>query len=376
MKYTITTLALFLGFIVAQAQPDVTSAYSANQNGDYAKAAEYIEKALNNAKATAKEKTWRYRASIYTNIAQSEELKGMYPDALDKAYESTLKAMELDSRQDYERDNKIALANIQTLTMIAGLEDFEGEKYEEAAAHFGMSRKISDYFEVFDTLAIWNMALCYERAEKFDEAIKGYKECASVDYQVPNVYRFIATIYRNQEKDDEALATLTEARKSFPDDQGLIIDQLNLYLATERFVEAEDNLKKATALEPDNAVLWFALGSVYDNLERFAEAETAYLQALAVKADYFEPSYNLGALYFNRAVEMVNKANEIPPSQIKKYKAAIDEANLVFETALPHLEKARTLNPEDKSTLRSLKDIYIRLGMDDKYNDVKDALKE
>ena len=85
---------------------------------------------------------------------------------------------------------------------------------------------------------------------------------------------------------------------------------------------------------------------------------------------------SLGALYFNRAVEMVNKANEIPPSQIKKYKAAIDEANLVFETALPHLEKARTLNPEDKSTLRSLKDIYIRLGMDDKYNDVKDALKE
>ena len=39
------------------AQADVTSAYNANKQGDYAKAAEYIEKAINDPKAVTKEKT-------------------------------------------------------------------------------------------------------------------------------------------------------------------------------------------------------------------------------------------------------------------------------------------------------------------------------
>ena len=82
------------------------------------------------------------------------------------------------------------------------------------------------------------------------------------------------------------------------------------------------------------------------------------------------------ALYFNQAVEMVNAANEIPPSENKKYQAAIEEANKVFEKGLPYLEKAHEIQPEDESTMRSLKDMYIRLSLDDKYNEIKAKLGE
>ena len=66
----------------ARSQADVTSAYNANKQGDYAKAAEYIEKAINDPKAATKEKTWRYRGDIYLSIAGNPELIAQFPNAV------------------------------------------------------------------------------------------------------------------------------------------------------------------------------------------------------------------------------------------------------------------------------------------------------
>ena len=75
MKQQLLTWVLVFGAFYCTAQADVTSAYMANKDGDYEKAAEYIEKALGNQKAIAKEKTWRYRGQIYLNIAQIDTAK-------------------------------------------------------------------------------------------------------------------------------------------------------------------------------------------------------------------------------------------------------------------------------------------------------------
>lgn len=358
------------------AQPDVTSAYNANKSGDYAKAAEYIEKALGNQKAIAKEKTWRYRGMIYLNIAQSEELKGSYPDALSKSFESLSKALEIDPDGGYSKDNKVMMGQVQTVAMDAGINMFSAEDYNGAAGQFQLSREISAYFDIVDTLAIWNTALCFDKAGDWQKAVDGYKECAAMGYQEPNVYLFIANLQQVNDAVDAALETLEGALAKYPMEQALLIEQLNIYLRQGRFEEAEANLRKAAENDPDNEVLWFSLGSVYDNLEQYDKAEEAYQAALDRNPDYFEANYNIGALYFNKAVSMVNDANAIPPNQIKKYNAAIDEANAVFEQALPYLEKAYELNPEDKETMRSLKDIYIRMGEDDKYMEMKEKLGE
>ena len=48
----------------------------------------------------------------------------------------------------------------------------------------------------------------------------------------------------------------------------------------------------------------------------------------------------------------------------------------VFKQALPFLEKAAELNPTDRNTLMSLKQLYARLGMNDKYKEVEQKLKK
>ena len=47
----------------------------------------------------------------------------------------------------------------------------------------------------------------------------------------------------------------------------------------------------------------------------------------------------------------------------------------MFSTALPYLEKALEMEPDDRETLRSLRDIYARVGMDDKMLEVSARLK-
>jgi hypothetical protein len=64
---------------------------------------------------------------------------------------------------------------------------------------------------------------------------------------------------------------------------------------------------------------------------------------------------------------------------VNKYNAAIQEAMTVFAKALPYMEKANELKANDVYAMSGLKELYYRLKMTDKYNDIKaklDALEQ
>ena len=88
IKSTVAIMAMLpLGLL---AQKDVVSAYNANQDGDYLKAAEFIDQAILDEKANVKEKTWRYRGDIYLNIGGDSSLFAIRPDALKVAMDLSL----------------------------------------------------------------------------------------------------------------------------------------------------------------------------------------------------------------------------------------------------------------------------------------------
>jgi hypothetical protein len=71
---------------------------------------------------------------------------------------------------------------------------------------------------------------------------------------------------------------------------------------------------------------------------------------------------------------MFVKANEI--MDVKKYSAAIDEANLVYAKALPYMENALELKPDDIYTMRSLQELYYRMKQNDpQYGPKYEAIK-
>ena len=268
----------------------------------------------------------------------------------------------------------------QAAALYKAIANYNRDNYMPAGGFFDMSTLISESFSIVDTMAIFNAALCYEKAGAVDLAIERYESCAEIGYQVPNVYLFMATILRNAGRKEEALEVLQNARVNYPREQSILIEELNIYLENKEYERALNNLTLAAELDPSNEILWFSLGSVHDNLGNVEDAQAAYSEALALKPTYFDANYNLGAMYFNQAVQEANLANEMWKPRMSKdesaeQKAHEDAAKELFSKAMPYLEAARAESPEDADTLRSLRDIYTRTGEDEKMLEVSKALK-
>ncbi|HCC64224.1 MAG TPA: hypothetical protein DEP62_03330 [Flavobacteriales bacterium] len=380
MRNFATLMALAAISFQGLAQKEVVSAYNANKEGDYATAASYIEQAIENPKANVKNKTWRYRGEIYLNISKDSTLFAAFPDALTIAKDSYMKAKELDTKGSYAQECQIGLGQVQMAASNAGITQYNTGDFGRAGGFFDLSAEIASAFEATDTMALYNSALCYEKAGNVELAVARYQACADIQYQVPNVFLFISNLYRTSGQEDLALQTLADARKAYPREQSLIIEELNIYLTNEEFDKAKENLALAAEQDPTNEILWFSLGSVLDNLGNADEAIKAYLKALEVKADYFDANYNLGALYFNQAVQGINEANDMWKPRMTKtesdaQKKLEDDAKALFATAKPYLEAAHAVDADDVETMRSLRDVYARTGDDDKLLDMSAKLK-
>ena len=274
MLYTKQTLALLAFMPLALfAQKDVVSAYNANQDGDYLKAAEFIDKAIEDPKANVKEKTWRYRANIYTNLAADSTLYTQVPDALEKAAESLIKADELDVKQRYTSERQADVARGASIAGNAGITYFNAGVYGRAGELFVTAAEMTQMLGAVDTMAIFNSALCFEKASLTERAIEQYMMCGAYGYQVPEVFLFVANIHKMEGDTAKALTTLQNARGDFPREQALIIEELNIYLVAGEFERAKDNLMLAAEQDPTNEILWFSLGSVYDNLGMQEESD-------------------------------------------------------------------------------------------------------
>lgn len=379
MQKTLTLMALAI-CVQGFGQKEVVSAYNANKEGDFATAATYIEQAIENPKAKVKNKTWRYRGEIYLNISRDSALFAAYPDALVRAKDSYMKAQELDTKGSYASEIQVGLGQVQMAASNAGIGNYNTGNFVAAGAFFDLGAEIARAFEATDTMAVYNSALCYEKAGEVDLAVARYRACADIEYQVPNVFLFISNLYRENGREAEALETLAEARALYPREQSLIIEELNIYLTNEEFDKAKENLALAAEQDPTNEILWFSLGSVLDNLGNADEAIEAYQKALEVKSDYFDANYNLGALYFNQAVQGINAANDMWKPRMTKAESEAQkqmeaDAKALFETAKPYLEAAHATDADDLETMRSLRDIYARTGDDDKMLELTEKIK-
>ena len=59
---------------------------------------------------------------------------------------------------------------------------------------------------------------------------------------------------------------------------------------------------------------------------------------------------------------------------IEEYKQKTQEADMLFKQSLPYLEKANQINGTDMKLLYALKQLYSRLEMKDKLQQVKEKM--
>ncbi|MES2627826.1 MAG: hypothetical protein V4616_02550 [Bacteroidota bacterium] len=267
------------------------------------------------------------------------------------------------------------------------------ERYLMAFAGFAQSVTVYDVIGVVDSANLFNAAICAEKAGMKKEAAALYAEAANINYGGSQVYALSSRIYSELGDKEKQLNIIKQGRKAYPEDAGLLTDELNIYLLSQNYIESEKLLKQAVEKMPTNENLFYAMGVAYDNIanprdkdgkdlakpanydELVIKSRDAYKRALELKPEYFDALYNYGALLFNEGVEFNNKANQLD----YKKKAQIDEMNkkadAKFKEAIPVFEKARALNGEDQGVLQSLKQLYIRTEQTAKYDEVNAKLK-
>ncbi len=375
LKQFLLVIGCMLSSVRIQAQSaNLVTAYNYYVEEEYAKAKEYIDKAADHPVTEIKAKTWKYKGDIYVAYYTEKEGGINSESVLKEILESYQKAIDLDERYAYESDIRKQWLISQNLYLNQGVQLFNERKYTDSYAAFVMTNMIADFLGEKDSLAMFNAGLAAERLGKDALAIEWYDKCEQMGYKGANCCSFSIYLHRKMGDTEAMKRRLAECRRKYPEDGNLLVTDINLALSENRLSDAVDLLKIALKNDPQNHIMNFTLGTAYDGLSQYDEAEKCYLKALSVNSGYFDATYNLGALYFNMGVDANNQMSD--ESNPDKYLALKSETEGLFDKALPLLEKAHELKPNDLNTLDSLKQLYARKNMSDAYNEVVSKMEK
>lgn len=380
MKKVTLLLTVIMMVTVAFGQKALrTTAFNNLRKGELDKALQNIEPTIKDATTMNDPKTWFYRGNIYLQIHMSEkaDFKALDQDALAKAYESYQKSLELDTKKEFYTETIQNLLIISEQFYNQGVKFFTADPadYSSAFKAFEGSVKVSESFGNTDTLAMFNAAMSADNGKDFSNAKLYYNKARTLGYKQPRIYNALSNIALEEKDTTAALSIIKEGREKYPEDFDILIAETNIYLSTKQNDKAINNLTAAVEKDPMNPTIHYAVGVTYAGMGKEAEAEAAYKQAVELKNDYFEANYNLGALYVNQAAGFIEQANKLPLSATKEYDELKARADEILKKSLPYLETASQLDPNDKSTLLSLKEIYTRLQMYEKMKVVNEKLE-
>jgi len=357
----------------------VTAALSYIDQKMLDKAKEALDQAFNDPKSKDWANTYFAKGRLCQEIYAEDNPKfnSLYTDPLSEAYAAYEKAMQLDPKGGIKKKILTGMIynNLSNAFYSQGSKKFEAKDYEGALKSFATQITINEgpnYAGAVDTGMYYNAGLAAVNAAKYNDALGYFQKCVEMKYLGITPYYQIYQCYMNLGDTVKAENYLLDLPKKFPGDNSITLQLIDLYIKSNKYDEAFKYIKVAKENDPNNYSLYFASGVMFLNQNKFDDAISEMSKAIELKSDVYDLEYAMGVAYINKAAAMFVKANDI--MDVNKYTAAIDEANAVYAKALPYMEKALELKPDDVYALRSLKELYYRLKMTDKYNSTKAKL--
>ena len=347
----------------------------------------YIDEAFLNISTSDEPKMWNYRAKVYLKIALLKDQK-IDNDAIFKAKQSHIQCLDRDKKgrvvvRKWTKEEDVVAGLIQCGYKLfnMAIDEYNNENNLEALKLYDEIFEIFDY-DSEDQLKRGNITketvlhnsfffFCRMKDNKRSKVL--LQNLIDLNFNDPSIYVHMSDILQEEGNDDDALKYLSLGRDYFENDPVLINSQINLYIKLNRTDELIDKLSDAIELDDMNDLLFFNRATVYDQKGMLDEAIIDYKKSIALNPDNFNSNYNLGALFFNRGVELRNEANN--SSSDKLYNKLKKESEVFFDDALPFLETSLSLDPNDKNTLLSLKQLYYLKGDYKKSEEIDGLIK-
>ena len=357
-----------------------------NGNNIYS-AKNYIDEAFLNTSTSDEPKMWNYRAKVYLKIALLKDQK-IDNDSIFKAKQSHIRCLDRDKKgrvvvRKWTKEEDVVAGLIQCGYKLfnMAIDEYNNENNSKALKLYDEIFEIFDYDSedqlkrgnITKETVLHNSFFAARRMEDNERSKVLLQNLIDLNFNDPSIYVHMSDILQEEGNDDDALKYLSLGRDYFENDPVLINSQINLYIKLNRTDELIDKLSDAIELDDMNDLLFFNRATVYDQKGMLDEAIIDYKKSIELNPDNFNSNYNLGALFFNRGVELRNEANN--SSSDKLYNKLKKESEVFFDDALPFLETSLSLDPNDKNTLLSLKQLYYLKGDYKKSKEMEGLIK-
>ncbi|MDZ7260832.1 MAG: tetratricopeptide repeat protein, partial [candidate division KSB1 bacterium] len=237
-----------------------------------------------------------------------------------------------------------------------------------------------------------------------EEAIESFSTCLIIDPIRPEAYRNLAYAYIKNGQTDKAIESYQKLLAQHPADLETQKSLGNLYLSNQQYQEALEIFQKARESAPGDAEILRDLALTYDFLGQSDKAFEIYQQALNANPEDKDLLFNFGRLYYLKkdypnAIEQFKKVVEKDPNDAEslvnignaylnmaeEYRVQLREIEETekkpsqekmsdlfskmkdnFSKAIPYLEKAVELKPDNPNVWYNLGVAYVNCGMKEK----------
>jgi tetratricopeptide (TPR) repeat protein len=384
-----------------------------NVQASLPKAKEKIDLAATNEATSGKYKTWYYKGKIYlalfnealkeetnksTESDNTKKLLAAYntisTEYLDEAVKAFQKEVEMDDKKIYSADANGSIRVIANMYGEKAYACLKNLNYTDALSLYNRSYEMKQKMGVTDTSDVYNMAISAVKLKDYKKAEGYYEKLIEMKYKPERCYLSMIQMYTDAGDTAAVRKVVTKAVAVMPDSYALLIEQINLLLRDGKSEAAINSINQALAKNPKNHELHLVLGQTYNKMafpkdaankdlkrpanfnELEKQAEEEFNKAIEIKPDYVVGLYSIGVFYNNLGADILKQSENMKDP--KKVKIEEDKADELFKKAIPVLEKAHELDPLDKDTMRTLRQLYARTGQGDteKYKKLNEEYKK
>lgn len=315
-------------------------------------------------------------------LAMWKKTTWAYDKPLAEAYRSFLKASELDQEGKLGEKLTADLTKLNSHLKKFGINCYYAGSKEDALENFELVllvNKIPVLKGVKDTLLIQYSGIIARELGMYQKSVEHYEELSTIDNE-PNTFLLIKEDYLKLQDTVKALSTMERGFQKFPDTLSIVANLVDLYIRTNQIKEGLTTIESALSQNPNKGELYYWKGRLQLNTteeNRIDQALASYAIAVEKSPSLYYAYYDIGFIYFLQGQDLFTRAGE---EKDKEYREEmIKVATEHYNKSLPNLEKALELNTSNmdirKETLDTLKRVYYKLQMNEKYDEASEMLR-
>jgi hypothetical protein len=417
--FIVLILLLFTGIIEAQKEKikEAEKEMNSGNHQDAITILKSIEYQVYNSKDEERAQYYFIQGSSYLGLADKKIGESNNLILASKSYRETIKIESESGKRRYSGQIQSSFKNIKEKLIKIAVNDFKEKKYIDSA-----NERYEAYLtDTKDTINLYNSAIAFLNGKDYATALTHYETLKTINFsgigisfyatkrmtkteesfltesdrdlsitagthEKPRtekktskrgeIYKNMAMLYIRKGDLEKAKKVISDARMKNPEDIFLTLAEADLYLENKDYTSYKKTIEPILKKNQNDVNLVYNLGVLSAKAKNAADAENFYLKAITLDPKYINAYINLSLLKLEE-VETINEEMDklgTSPREMEKYNTLKAKRDITYKKAIPYLQKAIEINPEDEDTSKSLLSVYNALEMTAEYKELKEKL--